>query len=244
VSEAGTGRSSLTAPRFGLAAGLGLLLLGALIGALVLRIADRPRVEAIVHSYLVEHPEVLREAGAALQRQDAARVIAANRGLIETPFAGAWAGAKDADVTLVEFFDYACTFCRRSNPDLDRLLAEDRKLRIVWREWPVLGPASEEAAKASLAAARQGRFKPFHDAMFALGRPSAETIAQALRQSGVSPPPAQDAEARSEIEKNYSIARAIGGTGTPTFVVGDRVVQGAVGYDNLRRAIEEARRRG
>jgi protein-disulfide isomerase len=108
----------------------------------------------------------------------------------------------------------------------------------------VLRPASEEAAKASLAAARQGRFKPFHDAMFALGRPSAETIAQALRQSGVSPPPAQDAEARSEIEKNYSIARAIGGTGTPTFVVGDRVVQGAVGYDNLRRAIEEARRRG
>ena len=168
---------------------------------------------------------------------------AANRPAFETPYAGAWAGARDGDVVLVEFFDYACGYCRRSNADLDRLLKEDPKLKIVWRDWPILGPDSEAAAKSSLAAAAAGRFKPFHDRLFAAGRPTPAATAAAERATGLgaaAPPPNAD----TELARNYDLARAIGANGTPTFVVGDRILRGAVGYDLLKAAIAEARERG
>ena len=126
------------------------------------------------------------------------------------------------------------------NPDIDRLLAEDDKLKVVWRELPVLGPDSQVAAEASLAAAREGDFRAFHETLFSLGRPTAANIAEAKETVGVTTiVPA--AEARAEIDKNYELARAVNATGTPTFVVGDQVLQGAVGYDALKQAIAEAR---
>ncbi len=159
----------------------------------------------LVRSYLLENPEIIPEAMQRLQARESARTIDSQRAALETPFAGAWAGAKDGDVVLVEFFDYACAYCRKSNPDVDRLLREDPKLKVVWREWPVLGPDSESAARVSLAAARQGRFKPFHDHMFAAGRPTAETLQSAQQALGI---PAQLVEqvgsaAQVELARNY-----------------------------------------
>lgn len=218
---------------------LGAGLLGAIVGGGAVVLAPRESVR----DYLLENPEVIPEAMQRLQDRDAARAIAANRAELETPFAGAWAGANDADVVLVEFFDYACGYCRKSNPDVERLLREDPKLKVVWREWPVLGPDSEAAARASLAAAQAGRFKPFHDRLFAAARPTPEAVAEvraALGSPADLPPAATDAE----LAKNFQLARAIEATGTPTFVVGDRVLQGAVGYEALKRAIGEARERG
>jgi protein-disulfide isomerase len=220
---------------------LAAALLGALLGAGIMYAASG----AIVRGYILDHPEVLPEAMTRLEGREAAKVVAANRALIETPFAGAWAGARDGDVILVEFFDYACPYCRHSNGDVDRLLKEDAKLKVVWREWPVLGPDSEAAAEVSLAAAASGRFKPFHDALFAAGRPGAETIAKARQAAGV-PPEAvarikADAATHAEVERNRQLAGALRASGTPTFVVGDRVLQGAVGYDALKKAIAEAR---
>ncbi len=201
---------------------------------------SRARVERIVRDYVMAHPEIIPEAMQALQDRETASVVRANRAAYETPFAGAWAGAEDGDVVLVEFFDYACSYCRKSNADVDRLLSEDRKLKVVWREWPVLGPESETAAEAGLAAAQQGRFRAFYRTMFELGRPSEQTIARARQAAGVG---AGDLPAaREELDKNHRLARAIGASGTPTFVVGDKVLHGAVGYDALKRAIEEARR--
>src|SRR5687768_2550520 len=201
----------------------------------------------LVRDYILANPEIIPEAMQRLQDRDSARAVAAHRAAIETPFAGAWAGAADGDVVLVEFFDYACSYCRKSNPDIDRLLREDGKLKMVWREWPVLGPDSETAAEISLAAAEAGRFKQFHDRMFALGRPSPATIAEARRLVGISDEQVAalrgSAAAGTELRRNYELARAIGATGTPTFVVGDRVLQGAVGYDRLKDAIAEARAR-
>jgi protein-disulfide isomerase len=140
----------------------------------------------------------------------------------------------------VEFFDYACGYCRKSNEDVERLLAEDPRLKVVWRELPVLGADSEAAAELSLAAAAQGRFRPFYDRLFAAGRPTADAIANVSAELGVRPTP--DAPAiRAELDKNLQLARAINATGTPTFVVGDQVLQGAVGYDALKQAIAEAR---
>ena len=204
---------------------------------------DRAKVERIVREYVLSNPEIIPEAMEALQNRRMAEAVDQNRAAFETPFASAWAGAEDADVVLVEFFDYACGFCRKTNADLDRLLKEDKKLKVVWRELPVLGPDSQAAAELSLAAARQGRFSEFYERLFAAGRPTPSAMAQVQRQLGIVPMPGS-AEFRAEIDKNYQLARAIGATGTPTFVVGDKVLQGAVGYAALKEAIEEARAKG
>jgi protein-disulfide isomerase len=193
-----------------------------------------------IRSYLLENPEILPEAMARLHEREAAQAVGEHRAAIERPFHSAWAGAADGDVVLVEFFDYACGFCRASNPDVERLLREDRRLKVVWREYPVLGPDSEQAAIASLAAAKAGRFKPLHDRLFATARPTEPAVAAARAAAGT-PEAALTDEFRTELQRNFEIARAIGATGTPTFVIGDRVLQGAVGYDMLKAAIEAAR---
>lgn len=211
-------------------------LVGALVGGGAVAYGSRQSVR----DYLLENPEILPEAMDRLRERQAAKVVEANRSALETPFAGAWAGAADGDVVLVEFFDYACGYCRKSNADIDRLLSEDPKLKVVWREWPVLGPDSEAAARASLAAAQAGRFKRFYDTLFAEGRPTADAIGKARSAVGLSGDlPA--AAADRELRRNFQLAGSLEATGTPTFVVGDQIFQGAVGYEALREAIREAR---
>lgn len=215
-----------------LAAGL----IGALVGGGAVAYVSRQSVR----DYLLENPEILPQAMDRLRSREAAKMVSANRAALERPFAGAWAGAPDGDVVLVEFFDYACGYCRKSNADVDRLLREDKKLKVVWREWPVLGPDSEAAARASLAAAQAGRFKPFYDSLFAAGRPTPEALAKARAGAGLGADlPA--AVADQELARNFDLARGLEATGTPTFVVGDQILQGAVGYEALRDAIKEAR---
>ena len=222
-------------------------LIGALVGGGVVALSgqlssDRGRLEKVVHDYVLAHPEIIPQAMERLQARETGKAVGANRAAFETPFAGAWAGAERGDVVLVEFFDYACGFCRKSNADIERLLKEDPRLKVVWRELPVLGQDSLDAAQTSLAAAKQGKFKQFYDALFDNGRPSQAAIAEA-RQTAAVAPARVTPDIRAEIEKNYGLARTIGATGTPTFVVGDKVLQGAVGYDALKGAIDEARSR-
>ncbi len=202
---------------------------------------DRAEVEQIVRDYVLANPEIIPEAMQRLQDRRMAELVGQNRAAFETPFASAWAGAQDADVVLVEFFDYACGYCRKSNADIERLLREDKKLKVVWRELPVLGPDSQAAAELSLAAAQQGRFKAFYDRLFESGRPTPEAQAQAGGALGVRRQPGRP-EFQAELDKNFQLARAINASGTPTFVVGNKVLQGAVGYEALKQAIEEARR--
>jgi protein-disulfide isomerase len=224
-----------------------LALLSALVGALVGAGVMMASSGFFVRRYLIANPEVLPEAMNVLQEREIADqqealapVVAQNRAAIETPYHGAWAGAVRPDVVLVEFFDYACGFCRTSNEHIDRLLREDPRLRVVWREFPVLGPDSEQAAIASLAAARAGRYRSFYDTLFAAGRPTPGALAQARLAAGLGEV-ALDAEARAEIEKNIGLARVLRAQGTPTFVVGDQVFHGAVGYETLRDAVTAAR---
>ncbi|HEY0084854.1 MAG TPA: DsbA family protein [Allosphingosinicella sp.] len=202
-------------------------------------------IEQTIRAYLLEHPEVLREASQRLQQRELGKAVDAQRAAFETPYAGAWAGAQNGDVTLVEFFDYACGYCRKSNADVDRLLREDPRLKVVWREWPVLGQDSERAAVVSLAAAQAGTYRKFYDAMFAAGRPSPEAIARAQQAAGVSAQAVAQIQASpaagAELARNHQLAESVGASGTPTFVVGDEVLQGAVGYDALKKAIETAR---
>jgi len=202
---------------------------------------DRARIEQIVHDYILAHPEIIPEAVKRMQEGEAAKAVDAQRARYETPFAGAWAGAENGDVVLVEFFDYACGFCRAAHPDIARLLEEDKALKVVWRELPVLGEDSVAAARASLAAAKHGRFLAFHDRLFAAGRPDPAAVAAARQAAGVTAAPSP--EFQREIEQNFELARAINASGTPTFVIGDRVIQGAVGYQALKDAIAEARKK-
>ncbi|MBA3678083.1 MAG: thioredoxin domain-containing protein [Sphingosinicella sp.] len=201
----------------------------------------------LIRSYILEHPDLLPEAMQNLQNTELAKAVADNKTALEKPFGNAWAGAADGDVVLVEFFDYACPYCRKSNSDVARLLAEDEKLKIVWRDLPVLGEPSVAAAEASLSAAKQGKFHQFHDAMFETARPTPNAIAGARAAAGVTSPAGATASAppeiRAEIQRNYDLASAVRATGTPLFVVGDKVLQGAVGYEALKQAVAEARAR-
>lgn len=210
--------------------------------------SERQAVEQIVRAYILEHPEIIPEAINHLQDREVTKMLGSNRAAIETPFGSAWAGAKDGDVTLVEFFDYNCPYCRVSHPDVQRLLREDSKLRVVYRDFPVLGPASEEAALASLSAAKQGRYVAFYNRSFeAPGRPNHERTIQMVRAAGLNEQQTasdmNSAGMKNEIKKNLELGRALGLTGTPSYVVGDKILSGAVGYDELKKAVAAARNR-
>ena len=136
--------------------------------------------------------------------------------------------------------------CRQSVADVHNLIAANPDLRVVIREYPILRPESVDAARMGLAAAQQGKFAAYHDAMYALGPPTAETIARAAKQAGVDMAAADKAIASglydSFLKTNIALASRIGVDGTPGWVIGDRVIAGAVGLDALGEAVKEARR--
>ncbi len=163
---------------------------------------------------------------------------------IETPFASSWKGAAKPDVTLTYFYDYACGYCRKRNPDIDRLMAEDKGLRVVYREFPILGPDSVAAARVALAAskARQVRRLPRRAVRRRAVRPRDDRRgANRLRRHARPGPRSGD---RSRAQANMQLAGQLGATGTPLFVVGDRVINSAVGYDQLKEAVATARAKG
>jgi protein-disulfide isomerase len=206
---------------------------------------DRTAMEQMIRDYILAHPEIIPEAMTRLQDKESAKLVATSRAAIETPFAGAWAGAEKPDVTLVEFFDYACTYCKASVPDVERLLREDRSLRIVFRELPILSDQSDVAARVSLSAAKQGKFLDFHRRMFATARPTEAEIAAARTATKLDPAAVtrdmKAADVQKEIDANLGLARSLNLTGTPSFIVGNRILSGAVGYDELKKAVAEAR---
>jgi protein-disulfide isomerase len=198
----------------------------------------------LVRAGILADPQILVDAGEALRDQQYAPVLAQHRAEIETPFATSWKGSAKPEVTLVEFFDYACPYCKASNPAIERLISEDPGLRVVYRELPILGQESVEAARLSLTASKAGRFAQFHDALWQAGRPSPDTLAAASQAAGMAATAAASADIEAELKKNFQLAGALGATGTPLFVVGNRVINSAVGYDELKKAVEEARAKG
>ena len=147
--------------------------------------ADRARVERVVRDYVLAHPEIIPEAMDLLRARETGKVIDANADAILKPFHAAWAGNPDGDVTVVEYFDYNCGYCRASLPNVAQLIASDPKVKIVYRELPILAESSATAARFSLAAAEQGKFTAFHDALYAAGQVTDATIAAAARTAGV-----------------------------------------------------------
>ena len=202
---------------------------------------DQARIERIVHDYVLSHPEILPQAMQKLQEQQSGQAVAANRQDIETPFASAWAGNPKGDVTLVEYFDYNCGYCRASLPMIADLIKRDPKLRVVYRDLPILSDESRIAARASLAAAQQGKFQRFHDALYAGGPVSDASIKAAAARSGVSLAAIDVATVDAEIAKNMQTAAKLGMNGTPSWVVGDRILSGALPIEEIEKAIAAAR---
>jgi protein-disulfide isomerase len=194
---------------------------------------------------LLANPEILPEAMQELQRRDMVARIEPLRDELEAPFPGAVLGNPDGEITLVEFTDYACGYCRMSLDHVNEVIADNPDLRVVIREYPILSAGSADAARMALAAAEQGRYAEFHSAMFAAENLSPENIELAARQSGVDVERAQAAIAAgvydSQLQNNVFLAQNMGLSGTPAWVVGDQVLSGAVGADTLSAAIAEAR---
>jgi len=214
-----------------------------LTAALLLFAAPQYLSSRIVRQGMLADPQILPDTADALRDAQFAPVLNANRTALETPFGTSWKGAAKPDVTLVEFFDYACPYCKASNPIVDRLIQEDKGLRIVYRELPILGPDSVIAARLSLEASKAGRFAKFHDTLWEAGRPATDTMTAAAQAAAISPQPTNDPQIEAELKRNFQLAGQLGATGTPLFVIGDRVMNSAVGYEALKKAVADARAR-
>lgn len=197
-------------------------------------------------AFLLANPEILPEAIDVLQRREQQARIEPLRGEIETPFPGAVLGNPAGSVTLVEFSDYACGYCRQSVQDVDALIAANPDLRVIVKEYPILSPESVDAARMALAAAQQGKYARFHQAMYRLSPVSPQSIEAAAKEAGVDLVAARAAIATGafdgHLQNNAALAQQLGLTGTPGWVVGQQALNGAVGIDDLGEAIEEARR--
>jgi protein-disulfide isomerase len=246
---------------FGLSTAL-LLAFAGIAAAPAARAQEKPSVfdaeqsEAIgelVRQYILDHPEVLLEAlqiyeqrqqAAAAERQQAA-LTAEVEALTRDPGAPV-IGNPAGDVTLVEFFDYRCPYCKQMTDTLAQLIEEDPNLRLVMKEFPILSAESLMAARAALAAQNQGKYESFHFALMEGGGGFTEDEIMAVADSvglDVAQLQAdmQDPEIEAALRRNNSLAERIGVTGTPAFVVGDTLLTGATSLEQLRALIAEAR---
>jgi protein-disulfide isomerase len=203
--------------------------------------AGQAQIERVVHDYVLGHPEIIPQAIQKLQDRQSGELVAANSDAIVKPFGSAWAGNPQGDVTLVEYFDYNCGYCRASLPLIADLIKRDPKLRVVYRDLPILSDESRLAARVSLAAAQQGKFLGFHDALYAGGPVSNASIAAAAAKAGVALAGIDTASVDAEIARNMQTAAKLGMNGTPSWVVGNRVLSGALPIEEIEKAIAAAR---
>lgn len=207
---------------------------------------EQAAIEAIVRDYILKNPEIIPEAVEILQARQKTAAIDEIRKDIEAPFAGAaFAGNPNGDVIVVEYSDFACPYCKQTTADIARVIKEDKNIKVVFRELPILSEASNDAALMALAAAKQGKYFAFHKTMFATGRPTPSTIESAAKEVGIDMAAARKfiatPEAQQEVQRNIEVARKLQFTGTPAFVVGNETAVGAVGYDGLKEMIAKAR---
>lgn len=204
---------------------------------------NRTEVEQVVREYILANPEILPEAMERLRAKDNAKQVAGTGDKMFEPFPGAVLGNPEGKVTLVEFTDFACGFCRSSIADVEALIKENPELKVVIRELPIIAQTSPEAARWGLAAAEQGRYPAFHRAMFAAGRTDSASVEGAARAAGLDLERARrftnGPRVKAELEANLGYARELRLEGTPAWVVGGQLLTGAVGKEALAKAIAE-----
>jgi protein-disulfide isomerase len=208
-----------------------------------------------IRDYLIANPEVIRDAIDELQRkqdeeEQAAQVAAIgdNRDLLFSSPRQVVIGNPQGDVTLIEFFDYNCGYCRRAMADMQQLVAEDPNLRFVLKEFPVLGDGSMEASQVSIAVRilAPDRAGEFHEALLAQsGQVNGDVALAVAEELGLDRAKVEEAmasdEVRDTIAEAYALAQSLSLTGTPSYVTTEEVAIGAIGYDALKEKIATAR---
>jgi protein-disulfide isomerase len=217
---------------------------------------DRAALDQAIHDYLMAHPEVVMDSLKAAQQNADAQAAEQSRRTIQTRQKDIFNASEDlvqgnpkGDVTLVEFFDYRCPYCKQVEPSLDALLKEDGKLRIVYKEFPILGEASVYATHVALAAKKQGKYAEFHRAMMASkGEIGDAAVLDVAASIGLDVAKLKADMSAPEIDKlidtNYALADALNIQGTPAMIVGDTMIPGAIDIDTLRKSIAALRKGG
>ncbi len=209
---------------------------------------QREAIETIVREYLLKNPEVLRDAMKELEAREqkekierAAKAMAALKADIYSDADSPVAGNPKGDVTIVVFFDYNCGYCKRSLPELQGLLDKDPMLKVIYKEFPILGPQSQIAATAALAAKRQGQYSAFNHALFAAdgaGDAMLKGVSDRLKLNYAKlQQDMADPKLIAEIERNLKLAEALEINGTPAYIVGNRIIPGAIDVDSLARLV-------
>ena len=219
--------------------------------------AQRGEIQKIMKDYLLSHPEVLEEVSAELTKRQAAAeaekheaAVSANASTIFNSPRGVTVGNKDGDVTFVEFFDYNCGYCKRAMSDMLDMMKADPKLKVVLKEFPVLGPGSVEAAQVAVAVRMQDptgkKYLDFHQKLLG-GRGQADKAhaMAAAKEAGLDVAKLEkdltSPEVRATIEENFKLAESMGMNGTPSYVIGKQVIIGAVGAEALKEKVSQAR---
>jgi protein-disulfide isomerase len=234
-----------------------LLMLAPPVAAEEFSAPQKSEIERIVRDYLVSHPEVLQEAIAELEKRQAQAdlektkaAVASNAETLFNSSRQVVLGNPNGDVTMVEFFDYNCGYCKRAMADMMDLLKNDSKLRIILKEFPVLGPGSVEAAKVAVAVRMQDKtgkkYLDFHQKLLG-GRGQADKARAlaAAKEAGFDvkrlEADMEGDEAKASLEESLKLGETLGLNGTPSYIVGSDVVVGAVGLEALRGKVATAR---
>ena len=215
---------------------------------------QRKAIEDIIHDYLTKNPDLMLDVLQAAQdklksdSRDKAAValVEHKRELLEDPETPVGGNPK-GDVSLIEFFDYRCPYCKQVVPALEALLAKDKQLRFVYKEFPVLGADSVHAARAALASRKQGKYEPMHRALMAVkGQLDEAAVMKIASSVGLDVERLKNDMAAPEIDKalkaNIKLAEALDIRGTPGFVIGGEIVPGAVSLETLKQLIDAARK--
>ncbi|MDX1604945.1 MAG: DsbA family protein [Candidatus Competibacterales bacterium] len=231
----------------------GLLFLGFQTNVVAQPLSDEA-LDQRIRDYILDHPEVVVEAIQRWQQQQRQAeaeqfksVLQARRDEILDVSVGTVVGNPDGNVTVVEFMDYNCGYCRRVFPAIQQLAEDDGDLRILFKEFPILGPGSEIASRAALAAREQGLYSEFHNALMSADQRLEEPQVMAIaREVGLDTDQLrrdmQSPEIDAIIQRNQALARDLGINGTPGFIIGDEIVRGATSLDHLKQLVAEARR--
>ena len=210
-------------------------------------------IKALALQAIRENPQIILEAVQLFEEQQkeqqtaqAAEVLISQRSSLERDPNAPVLGNPEGDVTIVEFFDYNCPYCKQVIPEVQALLEGDDNIRLVYREWPILGEGSVFAARAALAARKQGKYEDFHWAMMGLkGRVEEASVLKVASEIGLDieqlHKDMQAPEVDAHIQTSMELTRALGFNGTPSFVIGDALVPGFVTADELSLYVEEAR---
>ena len=216
--------------------------------------SQRTNIEAIIRDYLLKHPELIEEAMQARKDQEQAlpaekarQAIGANRDALLNDPNTPVGGNPNGNVTIVEFFDYRCGYCKQVRPVVAALIAADPDVRVVYKEFPILGPQSVYGARAALAARNQNKYMETHEALMTSETVDENALVSIAARLGLDAArllvDMEHAAVNKIIDENHKLATMLSISGTPAFVVGDRMIPGATNLDGMMELVSEERKR-